>query len=533
MKPTHLPVLIATLLCGSCTVGPNYQRPKTLVETSWSEADARATTQPSATTSRPIQITQWWATFRDPQLDSLVARAVRGNLYLKQAESRIRQARAQRVVAGAAEYPTIDAGGGYFIGRGGRNIEIPQGAFGAPSTPGKGGGKQEPSRLDQSAQLNATPLARTPTAGLGASAVPLSPFGGGGLPGVVSQLYQVGFDASWEIDVFGGTRREIEAAEADLAASTEDRRDVLITLLAEVARNYVELRGFQRELAIAQENLESLRSTLRLTRDRFNAGVTTQLDVARAAAQVSTTEASIPAIDAQVHQAVHRLSVLLGEQPGALSAELLRAKPIPAPPPEVPVGLPSDLLRRRPDVRRAERQIAAATARVGVATAELFPKFTLTGTLGFDATKLTHIADWSSRFYSLGPGVSWPIFTAGRIRANIRVQNEAEQQALIGYHQTVLVALRDVEDALVVYSREQQRRKSLSDAVAAERQAVDLANQQYAQGVVDFLTVLETQRSLYGAEDALVQSDERISANLVALYKALGGGWEIERAQGS
>lgn len=521
MKRILLGVVMALTQLG-CTVGPDYRRPPTDAGKYFAEMAGASTTQPSLPTTRPLEITQWWTLFRDPQLNGLIRRAVQSNPSLIQAESRIRQARAERAVAGAAEWPAVNVDGGYQRSRGSRNITFPPTAFGLPT--GKLPGKQEPTRLDQPSGPTASGGGAGGTSGT--SGVPLSPLGGGGLPGVGLDLFQAGFDASWELDVFGGVRRNVEAATADYQAALEDRGDVLVTLVAEVARNYVELRGFQREVQIAQQNLRTQQQTLALTQDRFNAGVATQLDVARAQAQVASTAAGIPSLDEEVHDSIHRISVLLGEHPGALLEELGERKPVPLAPPEVPIGVPADVLRRRPDVRRAERQLAAATARVGVATAELYPRFTLLGTFGFDATKFTHIADWSSRYYSIGPGVSWPIFDAGRVRANIRVQNEAEAQALSAYEQTVLIALRDVEDALVAYSREQMRRAALLQAVLANREAVDLATEQYRQGVVDFLTVLEAQRAVYGSEDSLVQSDSRCSSNLVALYKALGGGWE-------
>lgn len=509
-----------------CTVGPNYKVPRTDTGRAFAELPRSDSTQPSRTTSRPAEVTKWWTTFRDPELDSLIGRAVKSNPSLVQAEARIRQARFARLIAGAAELPQVNVGAGYQRARGSSNIVIPPGAFGIPTGPRTGASRQAPTRLDQPSSP-ATPAAGA-TSGAGTGGAPVSPLGNGGLPGVVTDLYQVGFDASWEIDVFGGTRRSIEAANADYQAAIEDRRDVLITLSAEVARNYVELRGYQREIEIAQDNLRSQQQTLQYTRDRFNAGVSTQLDVSRAQAQVASTAASIPSLDAAVHESIHRISVLLGEHPGALLEELMSSRPIPSAPPEVPVGMPAELLRRRPDLRRAERQLAAATARVGIATAQLYPRFTLLGSFGFDATKFARIADWPSRYYSIGPGISWPIFDAGRIRANINLQNAAQAQALSAYEQTVLIALQDVEDSLVAYSREQMRRQALAEAVAANRVAVDLANQQYNQGVVDFLTVLESERSLYAADDALVQSDARISGNLVSLYKALGGGWQLD-----
>jgi NodT family efflux transporter outer membrane factor (OMF) lipoprotein len=524
MKSFPLGILTALGLVG-CTVGPNYHAPKAAVESRFGEVASVSATQPSLPTTRPVQITEWWATFHDPQLDSLINRAVKTNPSLVQAESRIREARAQRVIAGAGEFPTVNVDSGYQHARGSSKVVFPLSAFtGGSATKGKA----QPSRVDSPSQAPITSGGAGSSTGAG---VPLSPLGLGGLPGVTTDLYQAGFDASWEIDIFGGVRRSVEASSADFEAAVEDRRDVLISLLSEVARNYIDLRGYQRQIDIAQENLHSQQQSLALTEDRFRAGVTTQLDVARARAQVATTAAGIPSLDAQVHDTIHRLSVLLGEPPIGLMAELLTTQPIPLAPAEVPIGMPAELLRRRPDIRRAERQLAAATARVGVATAQLYPRFSITGSFGFDATKFARVASWPARYYAIGPSVTWPIFDAGRIRANIRVQNEAVNQSLSIYEQTVLVAMQDVEDALVDYSREQQRHQALAEAVAANHLAVDLATQQYQQGVVDFLTVLEAQRSLYGAQDSLARSENQISADLVALYKALGGGWEIIAAK--
>jgi outer membrane protein, multidrug efflux system len=267
---------------------------------------------------------------------------------------------------------------------------------------------------------------------------------GGSVPAVKLEqdLFQSGFDASWEIDLFGGVRRSIEAADADLAAAREDLRDTLVSLLAEVACDYVEVRAFQRRLAIAQDNIRS--ETLELTRARFEAGLTSQLDVVQAASQLATTQAQVPTLGASLTQGIHRLGVLIGQEPGALLAELSTAAPIQTVLPEVPVGLPAELLRHRPDVRRAERQLAAATARIGVAVADLFPKLSLTGSLGLQSDLLADLSQGTSRSWSVGPTLSWPIFEAGRIRANIAVQGAREEQKLSTYEQTVLAALEPV-----------------------------------------------------------------------------------------
>jgi len=337
--------------------------------------------------------------------------------------------------------------------------------------------------------------------------------------------YQAGFDASWELDVFGGVRRNVQAANADIAAAEFNRRDVLVTLLAELARNYFEARSAQQRLVIIHKNLEAQKSLVSLTTQRYHAGVTSELDVQQATALLANTEAEVPSLETALDNAIHRIGVLLAQPPGALTDELREAGPIPSPPPQVPVGLPSDLLQRRPDIQRAEEQLVAATARIGVAKADLFPHFSLTGDAGLQSVSASSWFDPSSRFWTVGPTVTWKIFDAGRIRANIRVQNAREEQALAGYEQTVLTAFEDTENALGSYAREQVRYRSLQDSVTAQRAALKLAQDLYRNGLVDFLNVLQSERDVYQAEDALVQSQATVSENLIALYKALGGGW--------
>ena len=468
------------LLLVGCTVGPNYNRPDLSVPSTWKEA------QGGGVAAQPAELTRWWAAFNDPLLDSLVARAVRSNLDLRIAEGRIREARASRGVIAADAWPTLDVSGSYSRSRNSKN---------ALAFPSQGGGGS-PSSL------------------------------GGDI--VEHDLFKTGFDASWEVDLFGGVRRKVEAAEASIEASVENRRDVLVTLLGDVAKNYIDLRGFQRRLVVARANLEAQRETLDLTRVRFRAGLASDLDVAQAEAQVNTTTAQIPALESSLKQAAYRLDALLGLHPGALWDELSKEAQIPSLPPEVLVGLPSELLRRRPDIRRAERQLAAATAQIGAAVADLFPKFSLTGAVGLQSFSA---GDWftrGSRFWSIGPTISWPIFDAGKIRANIEVRNAQQEQALNQYEKTVLTALGDVETSLVNYSHEQARHRSLQEAAAASRRAVEMANELYLRGLNDFLNVLDAQRSLLAAENELAQSEATVASNLVSLYKALGGGWETE-----
>jgi NodT family efflux transporter outer membrane factor (OMF) lipoprotein len=422
---------------------------------------------------------EWWKTFRDPELNSLIERAMKANLDLRVAEARLREARALRGIAAWGFLPSINAGASY---------------------------------LDQKRAENA----QTFTA-----------------PNLVfhTQLYDAHFDARWEIDIFGGQRRQLQAASARLAAIQEERRAVLVSVLAEVARNYVELRGYQNRLAISRQNVAAQSNAVEVLQARFQAGLTSELEVKRAQALLESLRAQVPPSVTAAEQAAHRLSVLLGQWPGALHPELEVAAPIPAAPPSVPVGLPSELLRRRPDVRAAERQLAAATADIGVEVAELFPKFSLIGTGGFQSLSAT---DWfvpNGRYWSAGPTVTWRLLDFGRIRASIHAANARQQQALAAYEQTVLAAFEDVENALVAYANEQVRYRALAESVAASRRGLELAQDLYAKGLGDFLSVLDAQRALYQAEDQLVVSERTMTQNVVALYKALGGGWEKHDAE--
>ncbi|CAN5714774.1 efflux transporter outer membrane subunit [soil metagenome] len=470
----NVSILTVAMLVGGCSVGPDYKPPMPDMPESYG-----ATTQPTSW----IDLRQWWTTFNDATLNSLVDRAAAANLDLKLAAARIREARAARGVANADFYPTVDGTGSY------RRIRNSQSTFNSGSN-------------NNSGSTN---------------------FGGSSAE---RNLFEVGFDSTWEIDVFGGVRRSVEAANADIQASIEDQRDVLVTLLGDVARNYVELRGGQRRLALTRANLKSQQETLDLTRARFNAGMVGELDVARAQALADTTAAQIPALRQQVQQSIHRLSVLIGREPAALSEELGAEGPIPTGVSSLPVGMPSDLLRRRPDIRRAERQLAAQSARIGVATSDWFPKFSLTGSLGLQSEKFKDLGKSESVFFNYGPGVRWNLFDAGKIRSNINVQNAREEQQRVQYQQAVLNSLEEVENALTAFQLEQTRRVSLSSAVEANRRAVRLANDLYSRGLTDYLSVQESQRNLLAAEDQLAQSETTVSSNLVALYKALGGGWE-------
>jgi NodT family efflux transporter outer membrane factor (OMF) lipoprotein len=333
------------------------------------------------------------------------------------------------------------------------------------------------------------------------------------------------FDASWELDVFGRVRRHLAAARADIAASEEDRRDLLVTVLGDVARFYAELRGIQRRIDIAHENVRTAQDARALTGARRRAGLATDLDVARAQAEVEATQAAIPPLEAAEAAAMHRLSVLLGHAPAELRTELGRVAPLPLVPPDVPVGLPSELLRRRPDIRRAEAQLMAATARVGMAKADYFPRFTLIGTAGRQATQLHDLRLGFANVFSIGPTISIPIFTGGRIRSNVAVQQARVRESLAIYQSTVLRSFEEMENALVRFAREQDRRDRVDAQGNQNQLALDLATALYTAGLTDFLSVLDAERTVFASQDLLAQSQTAIVTDLVALYKALGGRW--------
>ncbi len=340
--------------------------------------------------------------------------------------------------------------------------------------------------------------------------------------------FNAGFDANWELDVFGANRRALQAARADLGATEESRRGILLTVIGDVGLNYLDLRGRQKQLAVARDNLRLQEDTLSLTRDRVHAGLANELDTARAEAQAANTRSQIPLLEQDIQRSIHRLSILIGKEPSELGSQLAAPAPIPPAAPGIPVGLPSDLLRRRPDIRQAERELAAATARIGVATADLFPRFFLTGAAGLESLSASDFFTAGSRAWSLGPSVRWSIFTAGRVRQNIKVQDARQEQSLIRYEQTVLTSLEEVENALVACGKEHEHHQALVQSEAANRRAVELADERYRSGLVDFLNVLETQRSLLAVQDELARSERITDQNLVRLYKALGGGWEGE-----
>lgn len=464
------------LMLTGCTVGPDYVAPKTAVPAGYSE-QANALTG-AVSSAQTADLDTWWKNFGDATLDQLIDEALQSAPDLMQAEARVREARALRGIAGAAEFPEVDAGAEYKRTHGSANVPV-----------------------------------GVPPGGLG--------------PGANGNLWQAGFDASWEIDVFGGTRRSIESAEASYQAAIAGRGDVTLTLVAEIARNYIELRGAQRRLDVARDNLAIQQDALALTRSQFDAGLASRLDVLRAQAQVADTEAEPPTLTAEARASIYRIGALVGRPPEDLIAQLDRPQAIPAPVADVPIGLPSDLLQRRPDIRAAERQLAAANARIGVAKADLYPHFSLTGAAGLESLRASTFLTAPSRYLSIGPGVDWLIFDAGRVRFAVRAEEARTGQAAAAYQRTVLGALRDVESSLVSYGQSRVRRDRLAAETASDRDAVNVATRLYRQGLADFLSVLDAERSLYAADDKLAQTDRDEALALVALYKSLGGGWQM------
>jgi multidrug efflux system outer membrane protein len=530
-------LVLAAGLLGACKVGPDYEAPKTRLAPRFGDLGAKPEPAPGLPAPAPDDdredpalLARWWAVFRDPELESLIQRALDNNRDLKVAVSRVREARAQVAVAAGALIPEADASGGYNRSRGSKNVVLPLGSLlgGSGGSSGSGSGKAQ-----GSADLPTRSVA-SDSSGTGGSAAasgfppggPASPFGEGGLPGVTTNLYQAGFDAVWQIDVFGGVRRQVEAADAQAAAALEGARGVRVTLLAEVATTYLQLRSTQERQAFARRNLETQRQTWKISDDKFRAGLGDEAQAAAQAAQVQTTQATLPPLLALERTEEHALAFLVGADPTALSGELSPPKRLPDLPADLPVGVPSDLLRRRPDIRQAERSLAAANAAVGIATAQLFPQFSITGSLGIDSSDLKHLPEWSSRYYSIAPGIRWPILDWTRLRAAITVEDEEQAQARLAYESAVAQALKEVEDALVRYETERSRQALLAEAARQARRSRDVSAQIYGQGLADQLATLQAERDLLQAEDSLEQSEAGLRLDLVTLYKALGGGWD-------
>ena len=442
----------------------------------------------------------WWDQFGDPELSALEVRVAHANLDVRLATIRLVESRAQLRVTAANEFPSLNGSAAYTRTQL-SSKEFERGLSDAVSSGGLG-------NLLGNGNTNAL------RAEAGSIKIP------------ALDEWQDGIDASWELDLWGRVRRSVESAHASLQASEEDRRSVLITQFSEVARDYMMLRGLQAQLAILHDDLRVAQQAVTLTRQRFTGGLTTDLDVENAVSQVDTTAAQIPDLERQVAQQVNALGYLLGEPPRTLRDELDRGARIPPVPPSVPVGVPSELARRRPDIREAEAQLHAATATVGVAVANFYPKVTLSAGLNFESLSLRDLGFWSARAYNFGPTISLPIFQGGRLRGQLELNEAQQQEAAINYQKTVLQAWQDVDNALTAYEDEQRRRDALDRSVRSARRALDLAQQQYAHGLQTFINVLDAERSLFNAQGQLASSTATVSSDLVQLYNALGGGWE-------
>jgi NodT family efflux transporter outer membrane factor (OMF) lipoprotein len=468
-KPLLLFVPLIVLV--GCTVGPDYETPalEQQVPDAWKSAAAEEVEGEGS------PLATWWTTLNDPKLVELIDEARWSNLSLQTAAARVQEARARLGIATGRYYPDVIVDASYA-----RN------------------------ELSENSSLFVPP-------------------GGGFDP---FSIYNLGVGFGWEIDVFGRLRRGAESARAGLEASIEDYRDVLVILMADVAANYVDVRTLQERIKYGRANVEAQAGSLQLTQDRFDAGLSPLTDVTQAEYNLANSQAAIPRLEARLAATVNRLAVLLGKPPGAVDDLLATDPGVPEPDETVTLGIPADLLRRRPDIRTAERQLASQTALIGVAKADLYPTFSLTGILALESLASGDLFSSGSTTWSLVPGVRWNIFSGGRIRSQVRVQEARTQQLLFTYEQSVLFALDEVESTMVAYEREKVRRQRLEEAVDASDRTVELVRTQYMSGLTDFLNLLDAQRTLATQQDSFAESEGQVVQNLIALNRALGGGWE-------
>lgn len=488
-----LATIAASCLLTGCTVlGPDFKAPEWASPASWFSG-SRSKLPPVAAmpVEEPIDA-NWWHHFGDPQLTALVRMVADQNLDVRLAAIRLEQARYQVAIAVAAELPQLNAGGSYL--------------------------RQKSSRYGilTATQPTASNANGTSAGVTGSPTRRFDPY----------DIFQGGFDASWELDLWGKVKRSVEASEASSQAIMEMQRGILLSSIAEVARTYIALRGTQAQLRIARDNLRIAEQSLSLTRQRAAGGMTTDLDVANASGQVQRTAAEIPFLQQREAALINGLSLLLGQGPNALRDQLETARPVPPVPARVPVGVPSELVRRRPDVRQVEAELHAATANIGVAKAQLYPSFRMGGSLGFQSLQAHNAFNLAATTFAVGPSLTIPLFEGGRLRANVKLQEARQQEAAVAFQKTVLTAWHEVDNALTAFQAEQARRVHLTRAVADSQRALGLAQSRYEQGVADFLTVLDAQRLLLGTQQQLQISTTNVSEDLVALYKALGGGWE-------
>lgn len=458
---------MAAVTLAGCVVGPDYHKPNLAMPAKWGNA------KPAENDGAP-QLSKWWTRLGDPMLDELVDQAVAGNLDVAAAKARVREARATYRQQVGTLFPAVDAS--------------------ASATRSANGGN-----VSDSGDITVE-----------------GPF----------NSFQAGFDASWELDLFGANRRGIEAARYGAQAADEELRDTLVTLIGDVTSNYVAARGFQARLDLARRTAASQRETAGLTRTKLEAGAASAVDVANATGQAASTEANVPALESQLAQTVHRLSVLTGQPPTALADRMKKAKPIPTPKLPIPAGIPADILATRPDVRMAERQLAQSTALIGQAEANRYPAVSLVGSVATSGVHIGDLAKQSSISWSFGPTLTLPVFQGGQLQAAVEIAQAQRDQSFVAYRASVLTALEDVENALVALAQERARRAKLATASASYRQASTLSRALYETGAASFLDVLVAERSLYTAEDALIQSRIDITNDYIALNKALGGGWD-------
>jgi NodT family efflux transporter outer membrane factor (OMF) lipoprotein len=465
------------LVLGGCAVGPDYRSPEPVTPDEWhSLPQAGVKTEADAGS-----LAAWWKTLDDPILDQVIERALAHNKTARQAFARVVEARARRGIAAADFWPTIGASAGASRTDSGSRFADPDDADPDNDVVDSSGG---------------------------------------------DDVYSAGVDSGWELDLFGGQRRAFEAAVAQLGASEADLRDVLVTLLGDVALSYIDVRTAQSRLTFAERNLEAQSGVLDITRWREAAGLATVLDVEQAKTSYEQTRAAIPSLESSLAQAMNRLAVLTGDPPGSLATTLTDRRPVPVAPLEIVAGVPADVLRRRPDIRSAERRLAAQTAQVGVATAALYPSLSLSGAITLQSLTASDVLD-GFRSERVGLSLSMPIFRGGALRQNVNAQNALVEQALATYEGTVLAAYEEVENALTAWTNEQRRHEALVLGAESARRASELALVQYNSGLVDFQTVLNADRQLISLEDSLAVSDGEMTANLVRLYKALGGGWSV------
>ncbi len=465
--------LFATFLAG-CTVGPDYEAPTVEVMDEWESA---VDTELSRETP---DIELWWESLGDTVLTGLIREAELGNLDLRIAVALVAESRAARGIAKGDLYPNLVLDGAYSY------TKISEGSPVGQVIVGNGG------TIDPMSQ------------------------------------WEYSGSTFWEIDLWGRIRRGVESATAAFEADIENYRDVQVSLYAEVAANYTDIRALQTRLDLANQNADAQRESLGLTQDRFDAGLTSALDVAQAEQNLAQTESTIPQLEGQLNAALNRIAVLMGQHPGALDERLEPRVGIADTDGEIVAGVPADILRRRPDVRRAERLLASQTALIGVAKADLYPSFSISGFIQGVTGSIGNLFTGESTGWGIVPGFRWDVFSGGKIQNNIKVQEARTQQLLVGYQQTVLLALEEVESSLIFYEREIVRRDRLRDAVDASQRAVDLVRTQYLSGLTNFQNLLDTQRSLFQQDDLLAQSEGQVVLNLIFLNRALGGGWSLD-----